>query len=60
LRGKEWVGGKVLKKVRFSKIVEMKPDKYIIQDASDFSPPNLLENYKYGKKVAASLPRSLP
>lgn len=51
---------KALKKVRFAPIVEIKPKKYIIRDALDFSPANLMENYKYGKKVAASLPRSLP
>jgi predicted patatin/cPLA2 family phospholipase len=51
---------KVLKKVRFAPIVEIKPEKYIIRDALDFSPPYLMENYKSGKKVAASLPRSLP
>ncbi len=50
----------VLKKVRFAPIVEIKPEKYIIRDALDFSPKGLMENYKYGKKVAASLPRSLP
>ena len=51
---------RVLKKVRFSPIVEIKPKKYIIQDALDFSPKSLMANYKYGKKIAASLPRSLP
>jgi len=50
----------VLKKVRFAPIVEIKPGKYIIRDALDFSPKKLTENYEYGKKVAASLPRSLP
>jgi NTE family protein len=51
---------KVLKKVRFAPIIEIKPKKYIIRDVLDFSPTNLMENYGYGKKVAASLPRSLP
>jgi len=51
---------KVLKKVRYAPIVEIKPEKYVIRDALDFSPTNLMENYRYGKKVAASLPRSLP
>jgi NTE family protein len=51
---------KVLKKVRYAPIVEIKPEKYVIRDALDFSPTNLMENYGYGKKVAASLPRSLP
>jgi NTE family protein len=51
---------KELKKVRFAPIIEIKPEKYIIRDALDFSPKNLMENYEYGKKVAASLPRSLP
>lgn len=51
---------KVLKKVRFAPIVEIKPEIYVIRDALDFSPINLMENYKYGKKVGASLPRSLP
>ncbi len=51
---------KELKKVRFAPIVEIKPKKYIIRDALDFSPKNLMENYEYGKKVAASLRRSLP
>jgi len=52
--------GKVLKKVRFAPIIEMKPEKYIIRDALDFSTANLMENYQYGTKVAASLPRPLP
>lgn len=51
---------KALKKVRFAPIVEIKPERYVIRDALDFSPANLMENYQYGKKVAASLPRSLP
>jgi NTE family protein len=51
---------KALKKVRFAPIVEIKPEKYIIRDALDFSPAKLMENYQYGRKVAASLPRSLP
>ena len=51
---------KVLKKVRFAPIIEIKPEKYIIRDALDFSPANLMENYQYGRKVAASLSRSLP
>ena len=51
---------KVLKKVRYAPIVEIKPEKYVIRGALDFSPTNLMENYGYGKKVAASLPRSLP
>lgn len=51
---------RVLKKVRFAPIIEIKPEKYIIQDALDFSPRSLTANYKYGKKIAASLPRSLP
>jgi NTE family protein len=51
---------KVLKKVRFAPIVEIKPEKYVIRDALDFSPKNLMENYEYGKNVAVSLPRSLP
>ena len=51
---------KVLKKVRFAPIIEIKPEKYIIRDALDFWPKGLMENYKYGKKIAASLPRSLP
>lgn len=51
---------KALKKVRFAPIVEIKPQKYIIRNALDFSPANLMENYQYGRKVAASLPRSLP
>jgi NTE family protein len=51
---------KVLKKVRFAPIIEIKPEKYIIRDGLDFSPKNPMENYQYGKKIAASLPRSLP
>jgi NTE family protein len=51
---------KVLKDVRFAPIVEIKPRKYIIRDALNFSPAKLRENYKYGRKIAASLPRSLP
>jgi NTE family protein len=51
---------KALKKVRFAPIVEIKPEKYIIRDALDFSQANLMENYRYGRKIAASLPRSLP
>jgi len=51
---------RVLKKVRFAPIIEIKPGKYVIQDALDFSPKSLTANYKYGKKVAASLPKSLP
>jgi hypothetical protein len=51
---------KVLKKVRVAPILEIKPERYIIRDALDFSPKSLIENYKYGRKVAASLPRSLP
>jgi NTE family protein len=51
---------KVLNKIRFAPIVEIKPEKYIIRNALDFSPKYLMKNYKYGKKVAASLPRSLP
>ncbi len=51
---------KVLKKVQFAPIVEIKPKKYIIRDSLDFSPRGLMENYQYGKKVAGSLPRSLP
>jgi len=47
---------KVLKKVRFAPIIEIKPEKYIIRDALDFWPKGLMENYKYGKKIAASLP----
>ncbi|MGZ3495618.1 MAG: hypothetical protein ACXWM6_15840 [Thermodesulfobacteriota bacterium] len=47
-------------KVRFAPIIEIKPNKYIIRNALDFSPKKLMKNYKYGKKVAASLPRSLP
>jgi hypothetical protein len=50
----------VLKKVRVAPILEIKPERYIIRDALDFSSKNLIENYKYGRKVAASLPRSLP
>jgi NTE family protein len=51
---------KVLKRVHYAPIIEIKPKKYIIRDALDFSPKNVMENYEYGKKVAASLPRSLP
>ena len=51
---------RVLKKVRFAPIIEIKPEKYIIRDALDFSPRSLMANYKYGRKVAASLPKSLP
>lgn len=51
---------KELKKIRFAPIVEIKPKKYIIRDALDFTPAKLRENYDYGRKVAASLPRSLP
>jgi NTE family protein len=51
---------KVLKKVRVAPILEIKPERYIIRDALDFSSKNLIENYKYGRKVATSLPRSLP
>lgn len=51
---------KALKKVRFAPIVEIKPEKYIIRDALDFSPASLMKNYRYGRKVGASLPRSLP
>jgi len=36
---------KALKKVRFAPIIEMKPEKYIIRDALDFSTANLMENY---------------
>jgi NTE family protein len=50
----------VLENVRFAPIVEIKPEKYIIRDTLDFSPEKLMENYNYGKEVAASLPRSLP
>jgi NTE family protein len=51
---------KVLRRVRVAPIIEIKPEKYIIRDSLDFSPENLVKNYKYGRKVAASLPRSLP
>jgi NTE family protein len=51
---------KALKKIRFAPIVEIKPEKYVIRDALDFSPANLMENYQYGREVASSLPRSLP
>ncbi len=51
---------KVLKKVRVAPIIEIKPEKYIIRDALDFSPKGLMKNYNYGKKVASSLPRLLP
>jgi hypothetical protein len=47
-------------KVWFASSVEIKPEKYIIRDALDVSPANLMENYQYGREVAASLPRSLP
>jgi len=53
-------GDASLDKVRFAPIIEIKPNKYIIRNALDFSPKKLMKNYKYGKKVAASLPRSLP
>ncbi|NWG03924.1 MAG: patatin-like phospholipase family protein [Syntrophaceae bacterium] len=51
---------RTLKRVRYAPIVEIQPVKYIIRDALDFSPVKLKENYQYGKKIAASLPRSLP
>lgn len=51
---------KVLKKVRFTPVIEIKPEKYVIRDALDFSPAGLMKNYQYGKRVAASLPQSLP
>jgi NTE family protein len=51
---------KVLKKVRFAPIIEIKPKRYIIKDALDFSPQKLKENYEYGRKIASALPRSLP
>jgi NTE family protein len=50
---------RALKKVRFAPIIEIKPEKYIIQDALDFSPRSLMANYRYGRKIAASLPRSI-
>jgi predicted patatin/cPLA2 family phospholipase len=51
---------RVLRKVRFAPIIEIKPEKYIIRDALDFSRKGLMQNYEYGRKVAASLPRLLP
>lgn len=51
---------KELKRIRFAPIIEIKPKKYIVRDALDFSPEKLRENYEYGRKIAASLPRSLP